>query len=122
MQLEIDFEKEEINQYFLGSEIMDNVMQNSALWKGEMIRRLSCRTTASTNIRSEDTYLMEFNEELTEALKDCVRHHQMLIAFNKMIENFFNVFFLFKSIQTSLQLCNIFYTFIKVSKLKLRVI
>lgn len=64
----------------------------------------------------QDNYLTDLSEELNQAIISCVEQHQMLIEFSKMMEDFFSVFVLLKSFQTTFQICNLVFTFLKVSQ------
>lgn len=65
--------------------------------------------------RPTDTYLMEFNEELSEALKDCIHQHQMILQFCKLLEDFLSPLILVKSLQITSQICNLTYVCSKVN-------
>lgn len=60
---------------------------------------------------------MEFNEELTDALRDCILHHQEILKFCIMLENFFHLFVLVKSIQITSQICSLAFVASKVGLL-----
>lgn len=95
--------------------MLDDGKTNSAL----ALRRLKDKQThgggvATTRARKpQDNYLLDFEHELNGALRDCILHHQTLVTFSEMIEEFFNFFILTKSLQSTFQLCNIFFTILK---------
>lgn len=95
--------------------MLDDVENNSAL----MLQKSKDNRTyggATTRVRKpQDNYLLDFESELCEALHGCVQHHQNLVAFSEMMEDFFNFFILMKSLQTTFQMCNIYFTIIKTN-------
>lgn len=110
----MDFESEEVNQYYLNAELMDDVESNTAKMRNELVENPN-KYRSNKQYLPQDNYLTELSEELNHALFDCVRQHQMLIEFSGMIEDFFSLFVLLKSFQSTFQICNLLFTFMKVS-------
>lgn len=110
----MDFESEECNQYYLAAEIMDDVESNTVKMRNELAENPN-KYRSNKQYLPQDNYLADLTEELNHALFDCVRQHQMLIEFSGMIEDFFSLFVLLKSFQTTFQICNLLFTFMKVS-------
>lgn len=54
-------------------------------------------------------YLLEYRDELSESLADCVRHHQMILKFCAMLENFYSAFVLVKLLEASFLICFLAY-------------
>lgn len=59
--------------------------------------------------RPEDTYQMDYAEELAVALKTCVEHHRIILDACKLTEEFLNPLVLAKSLQFMGQICNLAY-------------
>lgn len=95
--------------------MLDDVEGNSALMLQKLKDNRTNSGAASAERKPQDTYLLDFESELSEALHDCVQHHQNLVTFSEMMEDFFNFFILMKSLQTTFQMCNIYFTIIKTN-------
>lgn len=67
------------------------------------------------NGKSNEEFLTEYQDELALALRDCVIHHQNLINICGMLERFYNPIVLVKSLQVTLQICNLAYVSTTVS-------
>lgn len=93
---------------------MDDVEANSAKMQAEL-KKNPAKFQPTNNYPPQDNYLTDLTEELNHAISSCAKHHQMLIEFSKMMEDFFSVFVLLKSFQTTFQICNLVYMFLKVS-------
>lgn len=63
----------------------------------------------SGKYRESDTYLMEYANELTIALKACVAHHRTILSACQLTELFLNPIILAKSFQLMWQICNLAY-------------
>lgn len=114
LQSQLNFNSEEVNQYYLAAELMDDVEANSAQMQAELNENPG--KFQPTNIYPpQDNYLTDLTEELNRAISSCAKQHQMLIEFCEMMEDFFSVFVLLKSFQTTFQICNLVYMFLKVS-------
>lgn len=93
--------------------MLDDVVKNSEL---ALQRMKDVEMPAAAGARKpQDNYLLDFEHELSEALRDCIQHHQALMTFSEMMEEFFNIFILMKSLQTTFQMCNIYFTIIKTN-------
>lgn len=103
-----------MNQYYLGIELLDDVDGNAKRFQDEL-RRNPTKYNLKKKYAPQDNYLTDLTEELNEALLMSIRHHQMLIKFTKMLEDFFNIWVLLKSIQTTIQVGVLTYTFLKVN-------
>lgn len=113
LQKKIDFSSEELNQYYLPAELLDDITTNTNNMKLELQQNPNKYKTKKKYL-PQDNYLTELSEELNDALLNCVRHHHKLIEFSKMMDDFFQVFILMKSFQSTFQICNLTFTFIKV--------
>lgn len=110
----VDFESEELNQYYLAAELMDDVEVNTKKMQAAM-KRDPRKFQPSKKYLPQDNYLTDLTEELNQAIFACIQHHQMLIEFTAMIEDFFSIFVLLKSFQSTFQICNLLFTFLKVN-------
>lgn len=72
-------------------------------------------------MKPNDTYLMEFNDEMHVALADIIQHHQLIIKVVSNLEDIASTFILVKSIQISFQICMLALTFIKVNEINPRI-
>lgn len=96
-------------EYYMGPELLDDIDKHC-----EKAKTLpSVKPLVSG--RPQDYYLPEFKNEHAAALIDCVKHHEIIINFVKILENFLSIFILIKSIQMTVGFCNIMYTFFSVS-------
>lgn len=119
LQTKVDFKSEELNQYYLAAELMDDVEGNSAKMLAELNEN-PAKFRFRRNYPPQDNYLTDLSGELNQAIISCVEQHQMLIEFSRMMEDFFSVFVLLKSFQTTFQICNLVFTFLKVSQWNFR--
>lgn len=110
----MNLESEEVNQYYLAAELMDDIEANSAKMQAELDENPAKFQTKKSYL-PQDNYLTDLTEELNQAIYSCVEQHQMLMEFSEMMEDFFSVFILLKSFQTTFQICNLVFTFSKVS-------
>lgn len=117
MQATVDLTSEEQNQYYLMAEVMDNIEENTAKMQSDL-KRNPAKFQPSKHYLPQDNYLTDLTEELNHALFASIRHHQMLIEFTAMIEDFFSVFVLLKSFQCTFQICNLVFTFLTVSRVQ----
>lgn len=96
--------------------MLDDVEENSALALRKLKDEKAAHGGSAHRVRKpQDNYLLDFEYELSEALRACIQHHQALVTFSEMIEDFFNFFILMKSLQTTFQMCNIYFTIIKTN-------
>lgn len=114
LQAAVDFESEELNQYYLAAELMDDVEANSAKMRNELHENPS-KFQSKLNNLPQDDYLTDLTVELNQALAACVQQHQVLIEFCSMMDDFFSTFVLCKSFQCTFQICNLLFTYMKVS-------
>lgn len=115
LQSMVDFDSEELNQYYLAAELMDDVEVNMEKMRAAL-KRDPRKFQPSKKYLPQDNYLTDLTEELNHAIFACIQHHQMLIEFSAMMEDFFSIFVLLKSFQSTFQICNLLFTFLKVSK------
>lgn len=73
------------------------------------------KTNASKQYGPNDNYQMELVDELSEALADCIQHHQRIIECCNQLNYLCSPFALVKSIQISFQICLLSLTFLKVT-------
>lgn len=117
LQSLVDFKSEELNQYYLAAELMDDVELNTEKMRAAL-KRDPNKFQPSKKYAPQDNYLTDLTEELNHAIFACIQHHQMLIEFSAMMEDFFSLFVLLKSFQCTFQICNLVFTFIKVRMIK----
>lgn len=110
----VDLTSEEQNQYYLAAEVMDNIEENTVKMQANL-KKNPTKFRSFKRYLPQDNYLTDLTEELNQALFDSIRHHQMLIEFTAMMEDFFSVFVLLKSFQCTFQICNLVFTFLTVS-------
>lgn len=103
-----------MNQYYLPAELLDDVEANTVKMRSALALEPR-KFHSSKQYLPQDNYLTELTEELNHAMFDCIQQHQMLIEFSAMVEDFFSVFVLLKSFQCTFQICNLLFTFMKVS-------
>ncbi|GAB0100514.1 Odorant receptor [Sergentomyia squamirostris] len=96
LQSEIDRSKDEVNEYYVSVEILENLSMMSHA--GRMDIPKHC-------VKKEDTYLMEYGDELMEALRDCIKHHQMIVKFCTKLEHFYHFYNLGKFFQITFLVC-----------------
>lgn len=108
VQNKISLDDEEMNQYYYSFEQKEDLDDDENLAKilNEMQMKL---TRNRLNGRSDHAFLMEYQDELALALRDCAVQHQNLINVCGMLEGFYNPIVLVKSLQVTLQICNLAY-------------
>lgn len=116
LRTKVNFDAEELNQYYLEAEILDDVEANSVRMRNESQSNRT-KYDSRKNYLPQDNYLTDLTEELNEALLQSVRHHKVLLEFTKLLEEFFNMFVLLKTIQTTVKVSLMTYTFLKVNSL-----
>lgn len=115
----VNLKTEELNQYYLAAELMDDIELNTEKMRAALERDPN-KFQPSKQYPPQDNYLTDLTEELNHAIYACIQHHQMLIEFSAMMEDFFSLFVLLKSFQSTFQICNLVFTFIKVRMMKHR--
>lgn len=99
IQKALEFEKMEINQYYNAFEFLEDFDDLKDVSKSRTLKLLN---------QSND-YLSEYSDELSESLADCVRHHQMILKFCVMLENFYSKFVMVKLLEASFLICFLAY-------------
>lgn len=107
-QDKIRMDEIDLVEYFMGPELIDDVEKQC-----DEARKLKPVKQLAPGLR-QDTYLPELKNELSAALVDCIRHHEVIINYVKLLETFTSTLVLIKSLQMTLELCNIMYTFFSV--------
>lgn len=97
-QKALEFEKVEINQYYNAFEFLEDLNDFKDVTKSR-----------PKLLKSTVNYLSEYSDELSESLAECVRHHQMILKFCEMLENFYNKFVLVKLLEASFLICFLAY-------------
>lgn len=87
LQSMIDPEFEEVNQYYLAAELMDDIEQNTAKMQ-DALERDPGKFQPSNEYMPQDNYLSDLAEELKHAIFACIQHHQMLIELDNILYNF----------------------------------
>lgn len=113
IQNEMDTENEELNQYYLSYEFKETIDKHLL---NEEQNNCCKQIVSKQSYSNRDTFLMEYNTELNMTLIDCINHHQIITKFCELIEDFFSSFVLVKSIQLTLQICNLAFTATMVNK------
>lgn len=108
-----NFDEEELNQFYLDAEMLDDVVMNCAQALPKLKTKNKPNAPTAGPRKPQDNYLLDFEYELNEALRNCIQQHQELMTFSEMLEDYNNFFILWKSFQTTFQLCNIVFTIIK---------
>ncbi|XP_037045713.1 putative odorant receptor 85e [Bradysia coprophila] len=108
-QNQILMDDEERNQYYYSYEQREDLDddESTSLDFKEMEARL--KGTRFSDNRATDTFLTEYQNELSVALRECIIHHQNLVKVCGMLEWFYNPIVLVKSLQVTLQICNLAY-------------
>ncbi|XP_055708520.1 odorant receptor 83a [Phlebotomus papatasi] len=96
LQDAIDWSKSEVNEYYVSKDILENLSD---------IPETKCSQVPHSKRKPEDTYLMEYNDELMMALRDCIKHHQMINIFCNKLEDFYNAFNFGKFFQVTILIC-----------------
>lgn len=92
--------------------MLDDVEKNN---NALALRKSKNEKTSTRARKPQDNYLHEFENELCDALCDCIHHHQELVTFTEMMEDFFNIYILLKSLQTTFLMCNIYFTIMRTN-------
>lgn len=109
MQSKINFDEEEVNQYFYSFEQDEDLTDEDgslALVLRDMQLKLKERRRAG---KSTNGFLTEYEDELGFSLKECIVHHQNIVKICGLLEQFYNPVVLVKSLQVTLQICNLAY-------------
>lgn len=108
-QNKINFNESLLNEFYMGPEHLDDVRANSEISKDlPPVKQLP-------DGLPQDNYLPELKNELTAALADCIKHHEIIIESARKVESFISTLIFVKSLQMTFQFCNILYTLISVS-------
>lgn len=91
----MDKEKEELNQYFVSQEVFENL--------DNIVEQL-----VKKNLKNATK----------DALNECIRHHQAIVKVCSLLEEFYNPFCLFKSLQMTIELCFLVFVSVNVSNLR----
>lgn len=101
IQKALEFKKIEINQYYNAYEFLEDFDDFEDLSKKRSLKLL--------NQTDDVDYLSEYSDELSDSLADCVRHHQMILKFCEMLENFYSKFVMVKLLEASFLICFLAY-------------
>lgn len=97
-----------MNQYYYSYEQKEDLDNDEDL--ANILKEMKMKLTSNRlGGRSNDTFLLEYNDELAKALQDCIIHHQNIVKVCSMLEYFYNPVVLVKSLQVTLQICNLAY-------------
>lgn len=118
LQNKINFDDEEQSQYYYSFEQKEDLNDDGNLVTvlNEMKSKLERNPL---NRRSTNEFLTEYQDELALALRECIVHHQNIIKVCGMLERFYNLIVLVKSLQVTLQICNFAYVSTTVNFLQL---
>lgn len=100
LQKNIDIQKQEVNQYYISIEKYEN-LQNIPDLKVENVI-LQRMTT--------NTFLPDYSDALCEAFANCVKHHQMILEFSKLFEEFYYIYLLTKLFYAAFLICILAFT------------
>lgn len=112
LQHQLNFDEEERNQYYYSFEQKEDLDDTEAI--AQSVEKLKLNHLRKNFAHKAEDFLMEYNIELEMALQDCITQHQNLIKICEMLEQLYNPIVLVKSIQITLQLCNLAYVSTKV--------
>lgn len=99
---------EESNQYYYSFEQKEDLDDDESL--AEMLKEMEMKLKRNRLTgRSDGTFLQEYQDELAVTLHECIVHHQNIIKVCSMLEQFYNPIVLVKSLQSTLQICNLAY-------------
>ncbi len=99
---------EEKNQYYYSFEQMEDLDDGESLALALKDLKIKLNRHHQKG-KSTDTFLKEYEDELALALRECIIHHQNLVQVCTMLESFYNPIVLVKSLQVTLQICNLAY-------------
>lgn len=106
-------EDEERNQYYYSFEQKEDLDDDKSL--AQVLKDMKMKLEKNrTNGKSTDQFLAEYQKELAFALQECIIHHQNIIRVCGMLENLYNSVVLVKSLQVTVQICNLAYVATKV--------
>lgn len=100
LQKKIDFKKYEVNEYFNALEFFENLEDIDSKAKN-LYRKIV--------VRNKYNYLTEYDEEISAAISDCIKHHQVILQFCKKLEEFYHPFILLKILQITFLICFLAY-------------
>lgn len=100
LQKKIDFKKYEVNEYFNALEFFENLEETDSS-KKELYKKIV--------VRNKFNYLTEYDEEISAAISDCIKHHQVILQFCKKLEEFYHPFILLKILQITFLICFLAY-------------
>lgn len=105
-----------MNQYYYSFEQKEDLDDTEHLGRAVKELQLNLKTNRRHDIhrRADDNFLMEYNDELELALRDCITHHQNIIEICAILERLYNPIVWVKSLQVTLQICNLAYVATKV--------
>lgn len=95
IQKAFKIERMEINQYYNAVEFLEDF---------DDLKNQSVELFHPNN-----DYLSEYSVELSASLADCVRHHQMILKFCEMLEQFYSKFVMVKLLEASFLICFLAY-------------
>lgn len=103
LQKKIDFKNYEVNEYFNALEFHENLKEIFSTENDE--KKLSRKVDE----RNAYNYLTEYDEEISVAISECIRHHQVILQFCKKLEAFYHPFILLKILQITFLICFLAY-------------
>ncbi|KAJ6627578.1 Odorant receptor 83a, partial [Pseudolycoriella hygida] len=107
LQNKINLDDEEVSQYYYSFERKEDLDDENLVG---ILKEMKTKLRRNRlNGRADSTFLTEYEDELALALRDCATHHQNLIQISGMLERFYNPIVLVKSLQVTLQICNLAY-------------
>lgn len=110
LQDKIDLDDEEWNQYYYSFERKEDLDDDDgSLTMALREMRTKLKSNRFNNGRPTVSYLTEYQDELGLSLKECIIHHQNIVKMCGMFEAFYNPIILVKSVQVTLQICNLAY-------------
>lgn len=107
---------EERNQYYYSFEQKEDLDDIEGLARDLEVLQLNLKQNRS-NERLIDAYLMDYRDELAVTLRECIIQHQSLIKICGLLERLYNPIVLVKSLQITLQVCNLAFSSTKVYSL-----
>ena len=101
VQKKIDIQKQEINQFYISKEKIENLQEINDFKKEENIICPKMTT---------DTFLPDYSNALCDAIANCVKHHQMILEFSKLFEEFYYIYLLTKLFYAAFLICILAFT------------
>lgn len=101
MQQKLDIQKQEINQYYISKEKIENLQE---------INDCKGQKNIIWDEMTLNTFLPQYSDALCDAFTNCVKHHQMILEFSKLFEEFYSMYLLTKLFYAAFLICILAFT------------